>query len=152
MPVFSMPAAGIPIWRYPMIIGEIDFKRWFRKQVDGWSECVEPGIGSGMGIADLLVLKGKLLLPIELKVGHINKGKLYCRRIRPDQIEWLWRLSKASGDVRLVIGVEDHGKWEAYGTDNCSLSFLSSWRDGWALSEFSRLFSKEDIRKFIHGD
>lgn len=69
-------------------MSEAELKARLRKIVGGWSESYEPGRGSGVGYPDLQFLLGNRLLPVEVKQGFIQDGRIHCDRIRPSQINW----------------------------------------------------------------
>jgi len=94
---------------------ELDFKRWFRKNYDGWSEAYEPRQGSGVGLPDIQVLEKGYLIPIEMKVGIEHSGLLKVRNIRPAQISWHYRFWRAGGTSFILVGVRCHEKhWKIY--------------------------------------
>ena len=89
---------------------ETEFKRWFRKNYQGWSESYEPGHGGGIGIPDIQILRGGVLVPIEMKVGNSFSFRdsmlLQPRNIRPAQISWHKRFKVAGGLSFFYVGVK----------------------------------------------
>lgn len=109
---------------------ETDYKRAFRASCSAWTAAVEPGMGGDSGAADLLVLVGKRIVPIELKKGGLRHDGLFIfdkPGIRPVQIPWHFELAQAGGFSLLAGGEWINGRWRSYffQADN-----LSGWRDG----------------------
>jgi len=109
---------------------ETDYKRAFRASCGGWTSAVEPGRGGDSGAADLLVLVGQRIVPVELKIGQLGDDGLFRFHkpgIRPAQISWHFELAKAGGFSFLAGGQWVDGKWQTYFFE---ASNLSGWRDG----------------------
>lgn len=111
---------------------EAEYKRRFRASIPFWSSAVEPGRGSDTGAADLLVLVGQRIVPIELKLGHIHpdgRVTLHSPGIRPAQVQWHWSLAQASGFSLLAAGEWDEAvkTWRShfFWGEN-----LAEWRNG----------------------
>jgi len=111
---------------------ENDFKKAFRASFGGWTSAVEPGRGSDTGAADLLVLVGQRIVPIELKLGHMHpdgRVTFHSPGIRPAQVQWHWSLAQAGGFSLLAAG-----EWDYRAKAWCSHFFwgenLADWRNG----------------------
>lgn len=94
---------------------ETELKRHVRhKRLTVWSESYEPSLrGGGNGVPDTQVLLCGLLFPIEFKVGFIEKGLLRSS-VRPAQISWNAKFSRAGGIALLLVGVECQDDWMIY--------------------------------------
>lgn len=113
---------------------ETEFKRWYRGQLKDWSDTVEQARGSVEGFPDIVVLVGSFFGPVEVKVGTVKGDMLFPEKVRPAQIGWLDRYTRAGGIARLVVGVWAKGKWSAYMKTDVSKPSLQGWRKGWPLS------------------
>lgn len=127
---------------------ERDFKRWCRNILGRWNCAIEPALGADLGVPDLMVLRGGLLLPIELKVGEIVDGRLFPRKVRPDQIQFMEGLMRAGGECCFVVGVYD-GEWKGFGTRNCRARNLSTWKKGFDIDAYTVLSSTSDFDRFF---
>lgn len=125
---------------------ETTFKNWFRDQYGGWSEVYEPRRGSGVGMPDVQILwkpdgsTNPQLLPIEMKVGKIEGGRLFVERVEPAQPSWHLRFWEAGGYSVFLVGVPIYSGSKIVGwtpwqpllfADN--IERLMNWRDGWEL-------------------
>ena len=90
------------------MMNEQQFKSWFRENWDGWLSTYEPRRGGTIGIADLQILVKGRIVPIELKVGEIQGGKLFCHDVRASQVQWHRDLFKAGGYSLFVVGVGEN--------------------------------------------
>lgn len=130
-------------------MSEIKFKRWFRNEWFGWSESYEPARGGGVGIPDVqllvnyfghgkedvLIREEATLLPLELKIGKIEKGLLKPHDVRADQIGWHWRFNKAGGTSAFIIGVPVKKSWAVFGVLGNDRDLLMRHKSGWEISE-----------------
>jgi hypothetical protein len=110
---------------------EIDFKHWFRSRCR-WSEAIEPGLGSGVGIPDLLMISARnKLFPVELKEGVWKGDRLFTTKVRAAQINWHKRFKDAGGISYVVVGVKDADViWVAYVVKD-----LTDWKSGWGRDQ-----------------
>jgi len=93
---------------------------------------VEPARGGDTGAADLLVLVGQRIVPIELKLGHMQENGFVAFHnpgIRPAQIQWHWALSQAGGFSLLAAGQWDY-EAKAWTTYFLQADNLADWRNG----------------------
>jgi hypothetical protein len=114
---------------------EIQVKREFRSVVHVWSESYEPGLGSGVGYPDLQLLAGDRLMPVELKVGRIDKDRIKCRAIKPSQISWHDEFMKAGGRSWIVAGWIEDRKLNAWAIPSVRREVTSAWREGWLIDD-----------------
>lgn len=124
---------------------ERDFKNLLRKRLCCWTEALEPRRGSGVGIADLLVLINGQFRLVEVKVGRIQNGVLKCSEIRPVQISWLDRLYRQGGSPRLIVGVKEGTHWGAYCLRDCSAGSLRKWKVGWPVENLQPVMSRSQM-------
>lgn len=123
-------------------MNELQFKRWFRSNFEGWSEAYEPRKGGGIGVADIQIAVDRQLVPIELKVGSIIKDRLFPEDVRPAQIGWHHRLADAGIASAFVVGVTSGPViWGIYAFRPDQ---IISWRAGFQVND---LVSVRDINK-----
>lgn len=111
---------------------ETDYKKSFRASYGGWTSAVEPGRGSDTGAADLLVLVGQRIVPVELKLGHMQDNGFVAFHnpgIRASQVQWHWSLAQAGGFSLLAAGEWDYGRKE-WRTFFFWGENLADWRNG----------------------
>lgn len=100
---------------------ETDFKRWLRRAWwPRWSEAIEPGLGSGVGIPDLLLMswvktfsgeEAAVMFPVELKIARLGDGnQLFPEEVRAAQIRWSFEFWKAGGRSFFLFGVPVRSK------------------------------------------
>ena len=91
---------------------EAAFQRALIKAYDGWAEGVHPTNGMKTGVPDTLFLDPHdVLVPIELKVGKVENGKLVVKEIRPAQRRWARKFRKAGGKSGFLVGVPIGRHW-----------------------------------------
>lgn len=77
----------------------------FRARWIGWLETYQPGLGGGSGVPDVQIMpRPNFLVPIELKRGWIEGGRLFVDKIRPDQVSWHTRFALEGGRSWFYIG------------------------------------------------
>lgn len=117
---------------------EANFKKWFLSHYD-WSMTVEPALGTGDGMPDVLFLPspGAGLLLAELKVGTIRDEVLYPEKVRPSQIYFMRDLQKSGGASMIITGVwfEEEGEWRAWILGSSQWRLASRWKGGWELDQ-----------------
>lgn len=83
---------------------ENQFREWVRRRWKGWISSYEPRRGSTIGIPDLQIIVCGIIVPIELKVGTVVDGELFCHDIRPAQIQWHRSLREAGARSFFLVG------------------------------------------------
>jgi len=108
---------------------ETDYKRAFRASYKGWISAVEPGRGSDTGAADLLVLVGDVIVPVELKIAEPEEGMLWVKKpgIRPAQIAWHSTLWRSGGFSLFAFGIWRDKAWHTAFVHGHE---VANWRDG----------------------
>lgn len=108
-------------------------KAEFRKRWTGWLDSVEPSLGSGMGIPDLLLLlrlrNMPVMMPTELKIGNVRGKKIHPLLVRGSQVRWHYHLNECGGRSSLVIGVSPD---EAYLIDG---RHVIDWKQGFKIGD-----------------
>lgn len=118
---------------------EQKFNKWFRKSYDGWCKRVEPAMGMDPGFPDLVCLTPSGLLPVELKIGHVDENNvLWCSEIRPSQIAWHLELERAGGMSCFAVGVWQNDNWRVF-------MFDSVFAPQWEASGFELGFEAKEI-------
>lgn len=125
-------------------------KREFRKRWTGWMDTVEPSLGSGMGVPDLLLLlkiRGlPVIMPTELKIGSVRKKRIYPSIVRGSQVRWHFHLSDCGGCSSIVIGVSPE---EAYLIDS---RLVLNWKNGFVIGkEATRIFFEAKTSLTLRG-
>lgn len=112
------------------------FQRYIRDTVSkegGWSSGLHPGLGSDVGIPDLLLATDFCgILPTELKVGTIDYNILKSSAIRPSQISWHLRLTNHGQLSCILIGVPEKARWRVFAVDGI---FANKVRDGFVIGK-----------------
>jgi hypothetical protein len=95
---------------------EIFFKNGFLKSFGTWHTKVEPGIGSDVGAADVFMLDRepspwcRSIIPVEFKIGEFRPdhggGAIFCRPVRPAQMEWHRKFAETGLHSFFMIGIE----------------------------------------------
>lgn len=135
---------------------ETVYKRFTLKAWQGWSELYEPGLGSGVGYPDVQLMcpSSHRLLPLEYKVGTVRKGRIFPAEVRPSQIVWHYKFSRAGGVSAIIIGVKRPGSdnvWDSYAIDGKRLSD-EDWELGFELNscfKFGPDHLNEDLQRLI---
>lgn len=121
---------------------ESAFRQWVRASVsarDLWCEAYEPRLGGGTGIADLNLAVEGFLVPIELKVGEVRTGRLFCDEIRPDQIGWHNRICRAKIFTFFLAGTGSYSVRLPERIFAFQLTAALGWRKGIPLSDMAEL-------------
>ena len=100
--------------QYKIQPDERAFQKWVKQNFLGWQTQLHPGLGSDVGIPDLLLLTPSGYLPVEIKIGMIEDGILWSKEIRPAQIKWHTGVANAGGDSIFLIGVWSGSYWRAF--------------------------------------
>lgn len=114
-------------------MSELLLKRKFRAAIGVWTEAYETRSGSGVGYPDLQMLVGRLLVPVELKAGGVENGRLRCSEIRPSQISWHHEFLKAGGKSFIVV-CWSYGGLNAWAIPSTDREVTSKWKQGWDLN------------------
>ena len=101
---------------------ERKFQNFVKKAWFGFSTQLHPGIGSDRGVPDLLLLSDMGLIPVELKIGKIEGGKLWSSEVRPSQLGWHSRLAAAGGISVFFIGVFEDNTWRIFAVDSLKMT------------------------------
>lgn len=80
-------------------------------QSEIYYDRIEPSKGMTVGIPDVFCLPDGEAVFVELKVGEMKDGVLFCREIRPAQFRWHDEYQKAGGKSFFVCGVIDGKQW-----------------------------------------
>lgn len=71
---------------------------------DAWYSRIEAGRGGTPGNPDVLVLIDGVIVPIELKVGHLHEQRsVVFADVRPEQVLWHSKLWRAGGRSLFLI-------------------------------------------------
>lgn len=103
-------------------MSERDFQNFVKANWSGVTVQLHPGMGSDVGISDLLLGYSIGLLPCELKLGVINDGLLCVSAVRPAQIAWHRKLAIAGHETIFMVGVPN-GKnlWRVFVIDGLTI-------------------------------
>lgn len=112
---------------------ETSYKRQFRKDCGVWSEVYETRSGGGVGYADLQLLVGAVLVPVELKRGLVLADRLVSTRIRPAQIGWHHDLLVAGGKSFVVVCMGPVSSMDAWAIPSVHRDCTSRWKKGWKV-------------------
>lgn len=96
---------------------EADYSKFIRDNFDGWVERVERGRGMNDGYPDLSMLLPSGLELVELKVGSVVDGVLWCEEVRPSQISFHHRLADNGGRSFFLVGVWVGDGWRSFAFD-----------------------------------
>lgn len=125
----------------------VDLKREFKKRWRGWIDSIEPSLGSGIGVPDLLVLlphRGLMhLLPVELKVGTLRNGRIRPDLVRGSQVRWHFHLNDMGGKSAMVVGISND---EAYLIDGRD---VIGWKIGFEIKKACRIFYDCETNLFL---
>lgn len=114
------------------------FQNFLRDHISaegGWSSNLHPGIGSDIGIPDMLIATESVgLLPAELKIGTIDEDNktLWSRSIRPAQIQWHLRLTSHGYISCILIGVPTGKSFRIFAIDGVNAAKV---KDGFIIGE-----------------
>lgn len=104
-------------------MNERSFQKFVKAQWDGFCTQLHPGLGSDVGISDLLLGYSLGLLPCELKLGVISDGLLCVSQVRPAQISWHRKLAASGYDSVFMIGVpQPDDTWRVFLIDGLTIS------------------------------
>lgn len=99
----------------------------------GWVSQLHPGMGSDIGIPDLLLATDFCgILPAELKIGSIDQRVLKSASIRPSQIAWHLRLTNHGQLSSILVGVPENKGWRIFAVDGI---FANKVRDGFVIGK-----------------
>lgn len=114
------------------------------KKEGSWVSQLHPGLGSDIGIPDLITATESVnLLPMELKIGSIEDNKiLWSSAIRPSQIAWHVNLTSHGYPSSILVGVPVNKTWRIFIVDG---SLAAGCRDGWLIGKDAR---ELDVRFF----
>jgi len=118
-------------------VEEQDLKRFLLLTLgkNVWHSTTEMAHGSTSGCPDLLILTpfSPFPLPVELKLAKLDGDLIFPSRIRPAQIAWHDRLSRAGGRSRFVFGCYRRFGWDVWVLDDCRHETLRGWKDGFPV-------------------
>jgi hypothetical protein len=99
------------------------------KQQGCWSSQLHPGLGSDVGIPDLLTACDSVgIVPIELKIGTVeNNTIVWSSTVRPSQVAWHYKVTSHGWPSAVLIGVPVGKSWDVYIVEGSKANMV---RDG----------------------
>lgn len=93
---------------------ERDFQRAVIAAYNGVISQIDAGVGTTVGFPDTVALTDWGWLPLELKVGTIAEGVLWCSEVRASQIRWHDRANSEGGVTAFLVGVWFGDRWRVF--------------------------------------